>query len=227
MNSENARPYRAVLFDFDDTLVDTRDALTKLCRHYYVTRPSDNRPPTEEEYIDGLQLTNSEELSLWDFYVRMLEIWPGCFESVETALEVHSLAVPDAVSIDQRTESMLVDLRAAGIPVGVVTNGPTQMQWAKVRNTGVADLVGAVVVSEEFGVNKPDPAIFRHALRLIGACPAETLFVGDNTVADIGGASGVGMQTAWMSHSRSWQIDSYSPDHVVENVWDVRPLLGI
>ena len=101
------------------------------------------------------------------------------------------------------------------------------MQWAKVRNTGVADLVDAVVVSEEFGVNKPDPAIFNHALNLIGASPSETLFVGDNTVADIGGAIGVGMRTAWMSHGRSWEIDRYSPDHVVENVWDVRPLLGI
>lgn len=227
VNMGNFQPYRAVLFDFDDTLVDTESALTELCKHWYVTRPPENRPSTEEEFIAGLQLTNSEELSLWDLYVRMLEVWPGCFLSVETALEAHSLAVPDAVSVDRRTMSMLEDIKAAGIPMAVVTNGPTEMQWSKVRNTGVADLVDAVVVSEEFGVNKPGPEIFNHALSLIGANPWETLFVGDNTVADIGGAVDVGMRAAWMSHGRSWGIGSYRPDHVIENVWDVRPLLGI
>ena len=224
---ENIRKYQAVLFDFDDTLVDTMEALTRVAEHWYVTGPLESRPPSEEEFIAGLKVTNSEELSLWDFYVRMLEIWPGYFGSVEEALEAHGLVVPNCVSVDQRTEALLRDLKNAGVPVGVVTNGPTEMQWAKVRNTGVAALVDAVVVSEEFGVNKPEPAIFNHALSLIGASASGTLFVGDNTVADIGGASAVGMRTAWMSHGRSWQIDSYSPDHVIENVWDVRPLLGV
>ncbi len=223
----NTQPYRAVLFDFDDTLVDTVEALTRVGEHWYATRPCENRPTSLDEFMAGLRVTNSEELSLRDFYVRMLEVWPGCFESVKEALAAHSLVVPDCVSIECRTLDLLRDLKDSGVPMGVVTNGPTEMQWAKVRNTGVADLVDAVVVSEEFGANKPDPGIFSHALTLIGASPSETLFVGDNTVADIGGAIGVGMRTAWMSHGRSWEIDSYSPDHVVENVWDVRELLGI
>ncbi len=219
--------YKAVLFDLDDTLVDTMEALTRVSEHWYGALATEGRPPTAREFIAGLQVTNSEALSLRDFYTRMLEIWPGCFESVEAALDAHSKVVPDCVSVDVRTDALLRDLKEASVPVGVVTNGPTEMQWAKVRNTGVADLVDAVVVSEEFGVNKPDPAIFNQALCLIGADASETLFVGDNTVADIGGACGVGMRTAWMSHGRSWEIDSYSPDHVIENVWEVRPLLGI
>ena len=227
MKPENLQPIRAVLFDFDDTLVDTKEALIELAKHWYGTLPPANRPSTEEEFIAGTLVTNSEQLSLQGYYVTMLEIWPGCFESVEAALEAHALAVPNAVSVEQRTHTMLRALRTADVPVGVVTNGPTEMQWAKVRNSGVADLVDAVVVSEEFGANKPDPAIFNHALGLIGASPSETLFVGDNTEADIGGASGVGMQTAWMSHGRSWKIDAYRPDHVIQSVWDVRQLLGI
>ena len=90
--------------------------------------------------------------------------------------------------LDARTETLLRDLRDAGVPVGVVTNGPTAGQWDKLRRTGVADLVDAAVVSQEFGVNKPDPSIFRRALELIGAEPSETIFVGDNPVNDIGGA---------------------------------------
>ena len=227
MTSQTPQPIRAVLFDFDDTLVDTTEALIRLDKHWYGTLPRQNRPATEEEFIARMLEPLPEPFSLRDFYARMLEIWPGCFDSVESAIAAHSEVVPSAVSVDPRTEAMLRDLGSADVPVGVVTNGPTEMQWAKVRNTGVADLVDAVVVSEEFGVNKPDPAIFDHALSLIGASPSETLFVGDNPEADIGGASGVGMRTAWMSHSRSWEIAAYQPTHVIEHVWDVRPLLRI
>ena len=221
------RSIRAVLFDFDDTLVDTTEALIRLDKHWYDTLPRQNRPETEEEFIARMFEPLPEPFNLWDFYVRMLAIWPGSFDSVEAALEAHSRAVPNMVSLDVRTAHMLADVRSAGVPVGVVTNGPTDMQWAKVRNSGVADLVDAVVVSEEFGVNKPHPSIFNHALGLIGGNPLETLFVGDNPEADIVGAGDVGMQTAWMSHARSWEIDSYHPTHVIEHVWEVRPLLGI
>ena len=227
MSSEMSLPIRSVLFDFDDTLVDTTEALVRLDRHWYKTLPRENRPATEEEFIARTLEPLPEPFSLWDFYVRMLEIWPRSFASVEAALEAHSRAVPKAVSLVQRTSDMLCDLKAAGVPVGVVTNGPTEMQWAKVHNSGVADLVDAVVVSEEFGVNKPHPAIFNHALGLIGGTPSETLFVGDNPDADIVGAGEVGMQTAWMSHARSWKIDSYQPTYVIEHVWEVRSLLGI
>ncbi len=227
MSTEVSSPIRAVLFDFDDTLVDTTEALIRLDKQWYGTLPRENRPATEEEFIARMFEPHPLTLDLRDVYVRMLDIWPGCFESVEVALKAHSEAEPEMVSLHSRTEAMLLDLRSAGVPVGVVTNGPTDMQWEKVRNAGVIDIVDAVVVSEDFGVNKPAPAIFDHALDLLGADASEALFVGDNPEADIMGASGVGMRTAWMSHGRSWEIDSYCPTHVIENVWDVRPILGI
>jgi putative hydrolase of the HAD superfamily len=46
--------------------------------------------------------------------------------------------------------------------------------------------VDAFTHSFEVGVEKPDPAIFRHAADAIGTRPAETLMVGDHPVADAG-----------------------------------------
>ncbi|TDC67577.1 HAD family phosphatase [Actinomadura sp. GC306] len=42
-----------------------------------------------------------------------------------------------------------------------------------------ADLFDAVVISSEVGMRKPDERIFRHALELLGAEPAECVFIDD------------------------------------------------
>ena len=109
----------------------------------------------------------------------------------------------------------------------MVTNGSTATQWGKLRKTGIADLVTACIVSEEFGIRKPDPRIFRHALGRIGATAESTLFIGDNPEDDILGAAGAGMYTAWISLGRSWEITSTSPDHVLANVWEVEELVSV
>ena len=42
------------------------------------------------------------------------------------------------------------------------------------------------------GVEKPDPAIFRHALDALGVDPARAVHVGDTPAADVAGAIAAG-----------------------------------
>jgi len=65
---------------------------------------------------------------------------------------------------------------------------------------GLADGLDPVVVSCEVGFEKPDPRIFRHALDLAGVAPERALMVGDDEVADIRGATGVGMAALRIDH---------------------------
>src|SRR5207249_3433247 len=51
---------------------------------------------------------------------------------------------------------------------------------------------------EEVGRSKPDPALFRHALRAARAGPAECLMVGDRLDNDVAPAVALGMATAWV-----------------------------
>jgi HAD superfamily hydrolase (TIGR01509 family) len=88
------------------------------------------------------------------------------------------------------TAPALRGLRAAGIPVGVVSNIPWNVRAVFERN-GVAELVDEFVLSYEEGVMKPDPAIFRTACRRIGTAPENTLMIGDSEEAD-GGATAIG-----------------------------------
>ena len=79
---------------------------------------------------------------------------------------------------------------------------------------------------QEAGCYKPEPAIFRLALNQLGLLPSrDVLFVGDDAVADIGGAQSVGLSTAWLSRGQSWPSALKSPNHQVNHVTELGPLL--
>ncbi len=221
------RPITAVLFDLDNTLIDRSEAFTRLFGHWYDTLPAPGRPPDREQFVSRMARYGIGYAPIPDIYREMLEMWLDSFPSLDAAVEAHFNAMPDMVGLHPKTETMLKRFRREGIPVGVVTNGGTETQWGKLRKTGIADLVTACVVSEEFGAWKPDPAIFDYALEMIGSEHESTLFVGDNSEHDILGAVGVGMRTAWMSMGREWEIESARPDYVLNEVWEAEELVSI
>ena len=56
-----------------------------------------------------------------------------------------------------------------------------------------------VVISEDHGFRKPRPEIFESVLDALDVAPADALHVGDSLRADVGGASELGMRTAWIT----------------------------
>jgi len=111
--------------------------------------------------------------------------------------------------------------------VGLVTNGPAEVQREKIAFLGLADLVDFSVVSGELGVWKPDPAIFRAALRLGGVEAEDAVFVGDSVEHDIAGAQAASIRSIWMDRGGSgWNPALPPPDRTVVTLREVPPLLG-
>ena len=219
------QPIKSVLFDLDNTLIDRSEAFARLFEHWYRTLPSTGRPTDLEEFVSRMGRRGKGYEPIPDIYRDMLDEWPGSFSSLDVAVKSHFDMMPDVVGLDPKTEAMLERFRSHRVAVGVVTNGGSKTQWGKLRTTGVATLVQACVVSEDFGVWKPAPAIFRHALELIGGQAESTLFVGDNVEHDIIGAARMNMQTAWMSLDREWEVKFPYPDYIVNKVWEVEELV--
>ena len=221
------RKITAVLFDLDDTLLDRAGGFVRMCRDWYRTLPISGRPDDEERFVARMAEWDRDGLPKHEIYGNLLRWWPVCFASVEAAIDRHRTQLAQFMPLDPRTRALLVRLRGAGFGTAVVTNGSSASQRSKVRHWGLPGLVDAIVVSEEFGAAKPAAEIFRHALDLVGADPAHTLFVGDRPVADIGGARGVGMRTAWIHHGRRWETAARPPDYTIAGAWEVGDLLGI
>jgi HAD superfamily hydrolase (TIGR01509 family) len=104
-----------------------------------------------------------------------------------------SLTDPEAWHPYPDTEAVLRELRAAGVPVAVVSNIAWDIRGVFERH-GVADLVDEFVLSYVEGVVKPDPKIFTLACQRIGVAPEQAIMIGDSAEAD-GGAATIGCAT--------------------------------
>jgi HAD superfamily hydrolase (TIGR01549 family) len=83
--------------------------------------------------------------------------------------------------------------------VGIVSNNLLDEQQEKLRHCGLGAHVDALIVSEEAGVAKPDPAIFHLALRRLGATATQAVMIGDSWAADVLGARSAGMRAIWFN----------------------------
>jgi HAD superfamily hydrolase (TIGR01509 family) len=123
-------------------------------------------------------------------YLGMLGASGVALSAEESESVYVSLTDPDAWHLYPDTVSVLEGLRAAGVPVAVVSNIAWDIRDV-FRRHGVEDLVDEFVMSYVEGVVKPDPKIFRIACQRLGVAPEEARMVGDSAEAD-GGATSVG-----------------------------------
>lgn len=147
--------------------------------------------PTEDVYIRRMKGTLAEfGISLSDDQAR----------AMQHAYASHSM---DGMELDPAMRASLEwCARRAERGVGIITNGSPRMQRGKLRLLGVGRWVAPehVFISEELGIAKPDPAIFRHACDVMGASCEGSLYIGDAYDVDVRGAAAAHMPVIWFNH---------------------------
>lgn len=81
----------------------------------------------------------------------------------------------------------------------IITNGFSEVQDIKLSKSGLKPFFRSVITSEQVGVNKPDPKIFRFALEQTGGKRNRSVMIGDNLEADIRGARRSGLHQVFFN----------------------------
>jgi 2-haloalkanoic acid dehalogenase type II len=105
---------------------------------------------------------------------------------IAAVLSSEATFYPDALPV-------LRALRTSGARIAVISNCDHTTR-AVVQALALEREVDALLLSCELGCMKPDPAIFRHALRQLGARPDQALFVDDHA-GYLDGAAALGIRT--------------------------------
>lgn len=95
---------------------------------------------------------------------------------------------------------MLAALKAAGLQVGILSNGAPDMLAGAVDSAGIGEHLDAVLSVEEVGVFKPARAVYDLVGQRFDCAPAEVLFVSSNGW-DAAYAAAYGFDTLWVNRA--------------------------
>ncbi|ODM91635.1 N-acylneuraminate-9-phosphatase [Orchesella cincta] len=112
--------------------------------------------------------------------------------------------------------------------LALVTNGPSQSQWEKIRELKIAEHFDTIVVSGDLKYEKPQPEIFHRACTKLGVEPFECLMVGDKIETDIVGGfeAEIGI-TMWVLPPEGAPAEKPNPppDFIVADVMELPGIL--
>jgi HAD superfamily hydrolase (TIGR01549 family) len=202
---------RAVLFDLDDTLFDhrgcARDALEAVQTCYPCFREM-AFSELEQAHARFLEELHQEVMigrvqldAARNERFRRLFAAAGV-TAAEDLARLAASTYRERYTAARRAvagAAALLRLVRARAPVGIVSNNLLEEQREKLRVCGLDGFIDELVVSEEAGASKPDPAIFGLALDRLGCAAAEAVMVGDSWPADIAGARASGIRAIWLN----------------------------
>ncbi|MBM7518167.1 HAD family hydrolase [Nocardioides nitrophenolicus] len=198
---------QALLLDLDDTLVDHRGASERGLRAWLAglglaqtpaeleahverwfvleARHYERAQRGEVSYVEHRRARIRDFLPGWDLADDALadDVYAGflgCYRAAWRAFDDAAAAIARA--------------RAAGLAVGVLTNGQLPVQTEKLRRTGLLRPDVPVFASSALPAAKPDPRSYLTACAALGADPGATLMVGDSLRHDVVGAQRAGLQ---------------------------------
>ena len=204
---------RAVLFDLDDTLMDHTHAmhagLDEWCEELGL-------PTGQQERFGALEKKwfaayEKGEVSHRGQRIGRCREFLGKELSEEDALKLYA----GYLAAYRRNWQVFLDAKgaidraqAAGLKVGILTNGAREMQAAKLRAGGL-DLPGVLLIpTVELSCPKPQREAYMKGCAQLGVATSQTLMVGDSLPNNVEGARAAGLQALYLRRDGSGDIAS-------------------
>jgi len=215
--------YKAVLFDVDDTLLDFQTG----------NRNAVNRLMDELGYHDADRYNQYEAINLkcWEEleaglltqnqlrvarFVRFFDRYPVSGDPKQAAERFVELLGQQSILLPHALETVAKIARR--LPVAIVTNGITDIQRSRLALSPLKDYVMEVVISEEVGVSKPRPGIFKIALDRLGVKAGDALMIGDGVNSDIRGANNALIDACWYNPEGKTLPEGVHAEHEIADI---------
>lgn len=182
---------KAIIFDLDDTLYGEK----KYVRSGY--HAVAGILPQVVDCEGKLWRAFEEGKSAFDEVLKNEGIYTD--ELKQKCLQTYRFQVPE-IHLYDGVADMLVQLRAVGYKLGIITDGRPEGQKAKIEALGIEKYVDYIIITDEIGgieYRKPNDTAFRMMKENLDVEYSEMCYVGDNIKKDFIAPEKLGMRCIW------------------------------
>lgn len=210
--------YKAVLFDFDGTLLDTHILILKGLNH--VSMSSRGIPFSKEEHLQILGRPLNEQIK--SICPGNVNYWTSSFQSwYRKNHNEHACPYDDIVET-------LHLLRSEGLRLGIVTNNSRKALQLGLDLLGIESLFEIIITRDDVHECKPSPEGILQALKSMHVHPESCVYVGDSS-GDIHAARAAGVMpvlVGWTTLTLD-QIHALSPIEFVQSPYEIPILINL
>lgn len=160
-----------ILFDFDGTLMDTKEIIIASWQHTFMT-------------VDGVKRSREEIIATFGEVLQdtIRRYWPDkdTEEIVGIYRSYQKERFTDGIKLFPGILDMLEKFREDGIRMGIVTARTRRSTLAGMDKYGIADMFSAMVTCDDTDEHKPSPVPALMVMEKLGAVPERTVMIGDS-----------------------------------------------
>ncbi|MHA1596287.1 MAG: HAD family hydrolase [Candidatus Asgardarchaeia archaeon] len=209
---------KAVIFDFDGTLVDSVDVIVEA---FYLTAKKRGFSTDREDVRKWVgtsgptivrNVLGTSDRSFMEFFLKE---WRGKMD--ELIFEKGwGKVVPNAIET-------IRELKKMGLKVGVGSGTPKKRLEIFLKHFGILDKLDAFAGSDEVENPKPSPELFILVAKRLGVDPKDCLIVGDS-VYDVKAGKAMGAKTVLFMRGRNKNLE-VKPDFLITDLREVLRIL--
>jgi putative hydrolase of the HAD superfamily len=231
---------KVIIFDFDDTLSEFREAAEgahKKISELMLERHNVYEPTTMKIMYDvdrmfsingihGKPLMFDRHNWFKEYFNRIgIDARP---EEIDEMVRVYWETVNSAARPLPGAIETLNSLKRS-YKIAAITNsdGEKKIKMERAERTGLMKLFDLFMTSDETGINKPDMTFYSKIFSTFGVKADECVMVGDNPEGDLKLAKELGMTTVWIRHGHWPQVFKTKPEYADHEITELSQLLGM
>lgn len=228
--------YTTLFIDLDDTLFDFRQASRMSFHETYDLLGYERFFESFEHFLQIYEPRNRE---LWVLYGKG-EIDKATLNRQRYSYPLEAVGHPDEeLAARFCTEALgriphknvlipgaieLMEYLHPRYEMFILSNGFQELQSQKMATTGLSKYFKRLILSDEIGINKPNPELFHYALEVSGARKESSIMIGDMFETDIVGAANIGLDQIFVNITGAKGL-TFEPTYEVNNLLQIKDIL--
>ncbi len=215
------RPVKAVVFDLDGTLMDSKIDYEKMSNRIRELLVSMGLPePLEDRHkVYRVIRGGADTLREYGLPEASLEATLAEMEAIMNGIELEAL---DTVELKPYAKEAVAELHGDGLSLGVATRSHREYTIRGLEKHDMLLFFHQVVARDDVPYPKPDPRHLLYTIELLGVDPADTLFIGDTTTdLQTADAAGVEFLGYWRDDASAQRLMEEGCRRVVKDLREI------